>query len=324
MVGLANWMEKSDLEKALIAVCGLSAIYDQKVGQNDCNLAGLYQAIKSGSLQAVLSQLGNLIGDIPLGKMLQAAGAMSALQTAIQTGDMQNVLTAAATLANLAGEGDVAKYLAGAASIVYTLENGGDIMDIMSNFFAVIGEQNMANFFSSLKSLEAAVESGDARTILRSAGALAQSLGYSGLAQFESALTQGENLVNMIANFDQVLEYCKGKVPWDLICVVPMVSGGVCEEKWGACALSYGLPTFDVSLLCNDLVFNMGFQIDCTCVYACPDVPIPVPLAKSVRMNLNEILMSLIPSQYAGLFQALGLAQALATGDFSAFCRFDP
>jgi uncharacterized protein YeaC (DUF1315 family) len=41
-------------------------------------------------------------------------------------------------------------------------------------------------------------------------------------------------------------------------------------------------------------------------------------------MDLNQILMSLLPSAYQGLFQAYSLAQAIASGNLMNYCRLDP
>ena len=321
MVAINNAMEMNDLERALAAVCGLSNLFNIEQGRKICNLAGLYQAIKTGSYQAVLTQLGQLIGDTSLGKIMQVAGAAIRMQEAIKTGSLESVLQAAADLGINTGETGAARVLAGAATVAYALEHGISPMQALAAFAGILGAEDLSQFYNAAMNLQAAAESGDVRAMLTAAGEMARQFGYSGLAQFDNLLTQGENIVNLVTNFDQLLEQCKS-VPWDVICVVPMVGGGVCEDNWGSCVFSYGMPSFQIDLLCNDLVFDLGFQIDCTCMYTCPSGVIPIaPVPKSVRINLNEILMYLNPEMYENRFRG---AAAGAGGALAAYCGLDP
>jgi len=106
--------------------------------------------------------------------------------------------------------------------------------------------------------------------------------------------------------------------------VTPMVGGGVCEDKWGDCTFSLGLPTFDINLLCNDLVFDFGFEVDCTCTYTCPQFPYYAAYPKTVGINLKEIMMRLNPEQYAGIFGQTDIGQIIASGGLMNYCRMDP
>jgi hypothetical protein len=315
MIGLANWKGAGDVEMTIAALCGMSNIFNVTQGKVVCNLMGLYQAIKSGSVQASLAQLLAMLNDANLRGILPTAAQIEA---AVKSGDIEAVLAAAASVAASAGDMDTARFLAGAASLVYNIKNGiqtpGDLMNAAAALFAALGDREMADFFASMGGLYRAVESGDVRAIIDAVGRMAKSLGYSGRAQFAGIVSQGMNLVNMFTNFDQLLASCKGKGrgPWDLICTVPQVGGGVCENNWGSCTFSYGLPTFDLNLLCNELIFDFGFQIDCTCIYACPNFPYTMPVPKSVRVNLKDWLILLNPDTYAGLFNQLQV------------CRMDP
>lgn len=319
MTGMLNWQSMGDMDKTLAALCGLSAIFNVTEGKVACNLAGLYQAVKSGSVQAAMAQLARLLGDADLNNAFLTAASV---QAAIQTGRMEDVLMAASATARLAGEADASKYLAGAAAVVYNIEHGGDVMEAMAAMFATIGDRDMANFFMSLKGLYQAIENGDIRGVVHMAGQIAQSMGYSALAQFEGAVALGENVVNMFTNFDELLEACEGKVPWDLICLTPDAGGGMCEKNWGSCTFEAGLPSFDAKLLCNDLIFDLGFQLDCTCTYTCPNFPYFAAYPKTIRINLKEWMMLLNPEQYAGIFKSL--PSALASGDLMGYCRLDP
>jgi len=315
MMGLANWKGAGDVEMTIAALCGMSNIFNVTDGKAVCNLMGLYQAIKSGSVQASLAQLIAMLNDANLRGILPTAAQIEA---AVKSGDIEAVLAAAASAAASAGDIDTARFLAGAASLVYNIRNGiqdvGDVMNAAAALFAALGDREMADFFYSMNGLYHAVESGNVQAIIDSVGKMAKNLGYSGIAQFAGIISQGMNMVNMFTNFDQLLASCKGKGrgPWDLICVVPQVGGGVCESNWGSCTFSQGLPTFDLNLLCNELIFDFGFQIDCTCIYTCPNFPYTIPVPKSVRVNLKDWLILLNPDMYAGIFNQLQV------------CRMDP
>jgi len=327
MMGVKSWMDLSDFEKALTAMCGLANICNSARAKAICNLAGLYAAVESGSVQAVLAQLARILQEAGFdSSFLKTASILAA----IQSGDIEALLKEAMNAAVRAGDLNAAEYLAALASLINDMENGGDVMAAAAAIFAIAGETELSQFFASLQGLMNSIESGDARAVLHAAGEMAKSLGFSGLAQFESTLSVGENLVDLLANLDDLVAACEESGPWDLICLTPAVGGGVCEDPLPMnpdCTLDLAgmkaaMPTLDPSLICNDLVFDLGFQVDCTCMYKCVKFPYYTLVPKTVRVNLNDWLMFLNPDQYAGIFN--DMEGVLASGDIMQYCKLDP
>ncbi len=323
MISVQNWMDKGDYEHAMLAICGIARNMDIEGAKNICDLAALYSAVERGDMNALLSLLSRMVGDAGLGEFIVSA---EQIQQALESGNVEDVLLAASTAARLGGENEISDYLANAASLVYTLEHGEDVYSSLSQLAALLGETKLSQIFSSAGVLEEAVNSGDARQILSAAADMAELFGYHALSEVEGLVGEGERIANLIGDLGNLRESCEG-IPWDLICTVPQVGGGVCEDTWGDCTFAAGLPTFDVEKLCNDLVFDFGFQIDCTCTYTCPNFPFYAAYEKSVGVNLRELGLVLNPDRFIEeLEQRLGMSleEFKSKYDISQYCRFDP
>lgn len=320
MMGLKNWLQVGDNYKALLAVCGIASIADKEAGAKICSIAGLYQTVKSGNVLASLEQLSNLLG---LADFRNVAITAENIRDAVKAGNLEATLQAASSVTRLLGEAKAADYLAGAASLANNIKYNKDVLSAAASVFSALGDAKTAGFFASLHSLEGTITSGDARAILNAAGQVAQKLGYSGLAQVGGIITQGEALIKTLADFKELFNACS-VLKWDWVCTIPQVGGGVCEDKWGDCTFSVGLPAFDIEKLCNDMIFDLGFQIDCECTYSCPHFPYVAVYQKSVGINLREIAMRLNPEQYMHMFEGMSLESLLASGDLMQYCRLDP
>jgi hypothetical protein len=249
------------------------------------------------------------------------------IEDALKSGDVEDILLAASRAMRLAGDADAADFLAGAAQIIYGIENEGDIAQILSGVFRVLGDKELAGFFGSLAGLDKAIEDGDIMAALKDISSMAKYLGYSGLAQITGVASVFGGAFSSIMDLDNALDVCQGRIPWDLICTVPDVGGGVCPQKHPVrsdCSFDVGLPSFDAELLCNDLLFDLGFQIDCTCVYTCVEIPNVWVEPVSVGVNLKYLAMMLDPDQYLDALSELDMSKLLLQGDILNYCRLDP
>jgi hypothetical protein len=321
MMGVKNYIEMDDYAKAIMALCGIARINGIEEAEKICSLAGLYQAIQSGNIDAVLAVLRNILNQGGFDVYINA----EQLRAAIESGDIEDVLMAASAALRAVGADAAAHYLGSMAALIYGIENE-DYLATAAIIFNMVGEEEMANFLLSLRGLQQAIESGDAEAILGELSRVAKSLGYSGIADIQGIVSTISGIVDMALNMDDLLAACEGKIPWDMICITPPVGGGVCHENFPgdpSCSFSYGLPSFEIDKICNDLVFDMGFQIDCTCVYSCPEFPQTRFWTRSVGVNVKEILAMMDPSM---LLEMLGIPElsAILNGDLSTYCKFDP
>jgi len=326
-MGLRNYMNLDERQLAMLALAGLADLADSEQLRLLYKVAGLYQAIESGSMQAVLAQLDNILGTA--GYQVYVTAEM--IESALKSKNPEQILLAASQGLRLAGYGDAATFLAGAAQIAYGIENK-DVLGVAGGFFSMIGNQDMAGFMNNLAALNTAIENGDAIAAFSAASNVAHNLGFDQLAQIGGVVGSVMTLGNTIANLGDLEAQCKG-VPWDLVCITPMITGpgtalgGGCPEKYPlnpSCTFDYGLPTFDINLLCNDLVMKMGFQIDCTCMYACPSFPYIGIYPKSFGISINEIARMLNLDGYENLLTAASILYAMREGDIMAYCRLDP
>jgi len=229
---------------------------------------------------------------------------------AVRSGDAEAVLRAAATAAMLQGYEELARFYSGAAAVIQGLDNGQPLT-ALSGFFGMIGEQDMANFFGAAAGLQTALDSGDGWGAARAVSQMAGSLGYDGMATLLGAAASAKEIVDAIADLDDLKAACEDGMPWDIVCVIPQVSGGVCSETHPfirSCAFDYGLPTFRVADICDDMISELGFKIDCTCVYSCPNFPYVMISQQSFAVNINNLYMLLDDAELAGLRRVVGAA----------------
>jgi hypothetical protein len=328
MMGISNYAESGEYGKALMALCGLGRLEDSEQADNICNIAGLYQAVESGSVQAVVSALNNMAGKLGYSDDLIKAATIAA---AVQSGDIQAVLEAAATAANIAGEEELMKFFAGASSLINGLETG-DYLNSAAGLLRLMGEEDMANFLGSSAGLMEALENQDAEAGMRYVSQMAASMGYSQLASLGSQMAAIQGIVEAVANMDELMEECKD-AQWDVLCLMPSSGGNhlVCEQKYPydqSCTLSSSWPSIIPEELCDSIITDMGFKLDCTCVYACPKGGTMIDL-QSVSVSLDNIYMLLDNTQYAWLSKiagVAGLAEAFSQGDTDLmnYCQLDP
>jgi uncharacterized protein (UPF0147 family) len=328
MMGVGNYVSLGEYDKALLALCGIGNLYDMSNARTICNLAGLYQAIDSGSVQGVLSVLNRMSDELGIPRDLITAAT---IVEAVRSGDAEAVLRAAATAAMLQGYEELARFYSGAAAVIQGLENG-QALTAISGFFGLIGEQDMANFFGGAASLQAALDSGDGMAAVGAVSQMAASLGYDGLATLTGAVASAKDVVDLVANLDGLKEACKDGIPWDLLCTVPAVGGGICRDPHPlitSCKFSYGLPTFNLELLCDDMISEFGFKIDCSCVYSCPNFPYTLISQQGWAVNINNLYMLLDDAELAGLRHVVGAAGLIyaltqADADLMQYCQLDP
>ena len=115
-----NWMDLDDFEKALLAICGMARMSKYEDADMICNLAVLYQAMESGSLQALLAALNSMMGQAGFESFITA----EMIQAAMQTGDLEGVLKAAAQAARSMGDMEAANMLNMLALTLNGLEDG--------------------------------------------------------------------------------------------------------------------------------------------------------------------------------------------------------
>lgn len=318
MVGLKNWMEQGDFEKAMLAMCNMLRMRGEDA-EWTCNLAGMYSAMESGSLQGLSAALNGMLRNAGHGFGVTP----SMLQQAMQTGDLEDVLMAIASQAMTSGDAGSANFLAGAAQVLYSMESGD--MDSMMASMAGMMDGDMAEYASALSSMNTALESGDADDMLNAVSQLAGSLGYGGTGEFGRVVSQLKNAADVIVSMDDSMLACTDQVEsWDWLCIGPDIGKMVCGS-YGSCQFDYALPPIlEPELLCNEMVYDMGFRIDCTCSYKCPD-GYTVQDTVSWGIDLNQVEAVLSQNQYAGLFT--DAADLLAGGDLSGYmqsCRLDP
>jgi hypothetical protein len=233
----------------------------------------------------------------------------------------------------LGGYDELFRLYSGAASVVNGLENG-EPLTALSGFFGFVGEQDLANFFGYASSLQEALDNGDELGAITSISNMAGSLGYDGLATIGNAVDTVNQVVSMVGDLSNLKEACQDGMPWDIICVVPQVSGGVCSEQHPvirSCQFDYGLPTFNVNAICDDMISDMGFKIDCSCVYTCPNFPYTAVSQQSLQVGIENLYLLLDSDELKGLRQAAGLAgliyslsQADIDSDLMQYCSLDP
>lgn len=328
MMGVSNYANAGDYGKALMALCGLGRLQDVDEADNICNVAGLYQAVQSGSVQAVVSALNNMAGNMGYPDDLIKAATIAA---AVQSGDIRAVLEAAATAARLAGDEDLMRFYAGVSSLINGLETG-DYLNSAAGLFRLMGEEDMANFLGSTAGLMEALENQDAEAGMRYLSQMASSLGYSQMASIGSQMAAVQGVMDALANMDDLMAKCKD-AEWDILCLMPSSGGNhlVCEQNYPydkSCTLSSSWPSINPEALCDSIITDMGFKLDCTCVYACPKGGTMIDL-QSVKVNINNIYMLLDNAQYAWLSKIAGiagLAEALSQGDadLMSYCQLDP
>jgi hypothetical protein len=327
MMGMRNWQGKGDIGRSLAALCGIASIFNKESSGNICSLAGIYSAInaavKSGNPEAAVYAVAGALeqAGFKIDKRLLATAAFADM---IRGGDMESVLKAAAA-AVLSSDREAAKYLGLLANVAQSVKSGGDVEAAVMAAMAMLGDQEMFKYFASMKNLESAIKGGDARAIIDAAGNVAKQFGFSGLSQFSSMLAEGESVVNLLGNLDELFNACSA-FKWDWICLNPTVASGVCQQPGAAppgCVLNpsgiQAFPPLTVQKLCNDLVFDLGFQIDCTCVYVCTAGATTYPFINqvSVGVDLKQIMAMLNPEQYAGLFREGGVGMM-------NYCMLDP
>lgn len=321
MIGMRHHMDIGEYDIAMLALGGLAGLVDEEGQKVLFSLAGLYQSIESGSADAVIASLTAMLGNAGFDANIN----VGMIEAALQTGDPRAVIGSVEAALRLAGQGAAAEFMASAEGIMAAIE-GQDVSGVLSAASGILGELGFegADLLLSLEGLDRVLESGDIEGALRAVGDIAGGLGFDAAAQIGGVVSTIGGAVESVMNFDASLETCKNSIPWDAVCLIPKVGGGICEDVVGDCQFSVGLPTLDPNLLCNDLITGMGFQLECTCVYTCPQFPYTLMLPKNIRVDVEQIAMSMDISGLGDLRAALDIGEAAIRGDIMEFCRLDP
>ncbi len=319
LMGLRHWMDMGDIGKALMAMCGIGNIFGDVETKTLCDLAALYQAVNSGSMRTVLAMLSGILSKqgfdfVVTGDMIQAA---------LQTGDVENVLMAVSTAARLSGDIETADYLAQLAQIIHGVKSG-NVLGLVANLLSRLGDNELAGLWSALDGIWRGVQNGDLTAALGSMLNLARRLGYEGI--LAQVINQVQGQFNMILDWSNALDVCRGKIPWDLVCMEPSIGSAVCKPETRPCIgggigkFSHAMPSLELPKLCNDMFFSLGFQIDCVCVYVCTPATGPPHnewYPRTVRVDLNMVMMLLDEELYK---RAIGAH----LGDLLGYCKMDP
>jgi len=320
LMGLQNWMDMDDTTKALWALCSISRIGDAEEADKICTVAAVYQAIDSGNTQAIIAALMSMVNaEVDYTQFLITA---EMIEQAIETGDPQDILAAVSTAARLAGETEIANQMASAAQLLAAIESG-DMQMLMSAVLGMI-DSDLANTLNQINNLVTAIENGDVEAVFSSIRGMAQSLGYEGLETALSTVGTVIGAVDMIMNLDDVLAECEGKIQWEWLCTLPQIGGEVCAKNLGTCTFDVATANFiDPEKLCNDIIFEMGFQIDCLCAYTCPTAPYVAYDTSTVGIDLTALRMLLDPDYYQQLLDN-ELERLRSMGLLMEYCKLDP
>ncbi len=328
LAGLKNLMEIDDTAKALFAVCGIARIASPEAAQKICGIASIYAIAESGDLQALVAALNNLLAQSGYGFKVDAA----MLADAFNSGKPQDILAAAASAARLSGEAGIANLLTSAGQIIIAAESG-DVSAVIAAAISALGEElggvvgDLSGALSALNSLNAALDSGNPEAALRAISQLVTSMGLKNLPADLGALagiaSTVTGAVDAIMNLDEALDACKGKVQWDWVCTAPQIGEVVCGT-FADCVFTGALPAFDPELLCNELIFDLGFRVDCTCVYECPHAPYIMFDQVSWGVNLNYLRMLLDMDKYKDMFADFDLEALLQLTGLMEYCKLDP
>jgi hypothetical protein len=324
MMGLRNYMELGDKEKAVLAICGIALVTEIEGGETICKLAGFVSVFDTGNAEAIARAIEQLLEEAGFPNIRVD---IEAIKGAVERGDLMGALRAVAERLRLDGLAQAANFMENLASMIYNLDklDTKALLAATEAALKAIGEEELGDLLGGLSGLEDAIKRGDIGAVASSIGKMAENLGFEGLGEIGSVISNVGGLYNAVVDFDKFKEMCEDSIPWDMICIEPNIAGGVCPEMHGDCAFESGLPTFDINLLCNDLVFKGGFQLDCTCMYACPGPPpFTLPVPQSVGINIDQLLASLNLEGLEDILKLIDLGRALASGDVMEFCRFDP
>jgi hypothetical protein len=321
MVGVQNWMELGETAKALMAICGMARMSDFQNAQSICGVANVYTAMETGSAQATLAAITSMINSAGYGGFNVD---INALQQGLQSGDPIATIQALAASARAAGNADLANYLSNAAAMGYGAQNG-DMSALLASVASTVGvNSELGQAMAALQGMDAAMKSGDYNAALGAISQLAGAMGFEGLAQYGATVTTIQSALDTILNLDDAMNACKGDVEWDWICTAKPIGEMVCGEALGTCTFDYALPAFEAELLCNELISEMGFQIDCTCVYKCAEAPYFAVDTASFGMNLKYLGMVLDSSNLEAAFSAFNMDNLGVPGGYMEYCKFDP
>jgi|GEM_PF-2506518 len=296
LMGLKNLLDMGDYEAAMAAICGISKLGDFEDLDAVCNLGALFKVKSPEGLARALKNLfgaivsAELLEGLSLPEALLAAGLpdMAGLIEAVQAADVRGALKAAADM------------------------------------LARLGEIDAANLLIGAMNLDAAIEAGNIEAAISAITDIGRILGLEGLAEIGAVAGNIAGIADLITDFDNLVAKCEDEPPWDIACVP--AGSSVCPPAVEDCSFTYGLPTFDFGLLCNDFVLDGGFQADCECVYFCPEgvkVPLylkPTPFTGYYYMDLTTRIQ--VGDIIAGL--DLPAVDALAGLESIFYCKFDP
>lgn len=322
IAGFRNWADLGDNLRAALAICGIAKIGGGEHADIICSVAGLYQAVDSGSAYAIVGALEGLLAQAGYDVNIP----IEQIRAAIESGDIEKILLSAASYLRIDGLDAAADLLAQVLSVVENIDGDAALM-AAGAIFAMLGDSELAETFASLYNLAQALDGADLESALRAISAAAKSLGLSGMAELEGFVGAGYGIYEAIMNIDELLANCEGKIPWGMACLSPSVGGIVCDENLKvdtSCQFSYSLPSFEIDKICRDIVFEFGFQIDCTCMYVCPDLGMPIPVPKSVRVDLNQLMLIMNPEQYLDMFNDIDLSALIDASGLLNYCRLDP
>jgi hypothetical protein len=325
LMGFKSFMEAGDMSMALSALCGIGNLLECEGITSICGMGVLFNVqspeAMARAIEGILAGAGySVLLDSAIFASLDFANAV----------DVNAALNLAASAIGADGFGaDAAAYLRSISAILNSMMDmdAEAVLALVSGFLRQAGFDAAADLYYGIAGLEGAIKAGDIKGTLSAVMNMASSLGLGGIGDLGGLFVQASGAFSALLNLDGVLAQCMDSPPWDFVCTLPAVSGGVCPSTdkmigFEDCTFSYGLPTFDAQLLCNEFIFEGGFQVDCNCIYYCPGRPIQnIPVPVSVRISLSSLTALLdLPE----ISQLLNLAQTIEAFQSIEYCRLDP
>lgn len=324
MMGLVHGMNINDMDLAFQALCGIVSTSSDQNLASVCGLGQLWAAFEGGDAGAYGLAMETLLEQAGFGSLGINADV---LRQALETGDMHLSLQQVASMFPDTG---AAGYLANVAGLMEALEadNLKGALDMSAGILGAYGQTNAVDILQILSGLEGTIQRGDVQGALNAMISLGGVYGVGDLEQLSymaniAGMMRADALatMNIDMDFNDLFAECKEVNPLAFLC---LTGGGACSMEHEGCTFTYGLPSFEIDILCGGMAFNGRFRLSCQCYYTCLEPPYTKARPGYLDISIEGLAAMMDLKGMGSILQMINMRASIERLRNVQYCNFDP
>ena len=324
MMGLMHGMNINDMDLAFQALCGIISTSSDQNLVSICGVGQLWTAFRGGDAGAYALSIEALLKQAGFGSLSVNA---EVLKQALESGNMALSLQQVASMFPDTG---AANYLVNVAGLIGALESNNlkGALEMSASILGVYGQTNAVDILQILSGLEGTIQRGDVRGALNAMISLGGVYGVGDLEQLSymaniAGVMRADALatMNIGVDFNDLFAECKEVNPLAFLC---LIGGGACPLEHEGCTFTYGLPSFEIDILCGDMAFNGHFRLSCQCYYTCLEPPYTKARPGYLDISIEGLAAMMNLEGMGSILQMINMRESLERLRNVQYCKFDP